>query len=159
MESIKGALQGAIKLTGIDERRMEECKALFLWDKVAPSLVTKTQPVGITRGRMSVNVTDSVVLHQLSFYKKEYIDRINQMMGRRVVRDITFRVGKVEGRGQVAESRDEYIERLHNVELDQSEMAQIDEITAQIEDDELRNSLRELFVSQSQLDKIRDNES
>ena len=159
MQSIKGVLQGAINRTGINERKLEECKALLLWDEVTPSLITRTQPVSISRGRMFINVTDSVILHQLTFYKKEYMDKINLIAGKRFVRDIVFRVGKVERRDRTAESRGEYIKRLHSVELKQDEMTQIDEITAQIEDEELRNSLKELFVSQSQLSKIRDGEA
>lgn len=138
---------------------MAECEALLLWDRVASSMVTRTQPVAITRGIMFINVTDSVALHQLTFYKKEFVDKINLMFGKRVVRDITFRVGRVEKREQDVESRDEYMERLRNIELNQDEITRIDDITGQIEDEEIRNSLKELFVSQSQLSKIRSGKS
>jgi len=154
MQSIKSILPGVIKRTGISGK-MKECEALLMWDKVASSLVSRTKAVGISRGRMSINVTDSVVLYQLTLFKKEYIDKINKMLGKRLVRDIIFRVGRVEREKLSAENRDEYIKRLHSVELDQNEMTQIDEITAQIEDEEIRSSLKELFISQSQLSKIR----
>ena len=108
---------------------------------------------------MSINVTDSVILYQLTLYKKDYIDKINLMLGRRVVKDIIFRVGKVEKRGQATESRGEYIKRLRSVELDQAEIAKIDELTDQIEDEEIRDSLKELFISQTRLSKVRDSES
>ena len=159
MENIKGVLQNAIARTGIDSKRLEEYKALFIWDEVAPSLFSRTQPVGISQRRLSINVTDSIILHQLTFYKKEYIDKINLVAGKHVVRDIVFRVGKVERIGQETESRDEYIKRLHSVELNQDEKTQIDEITAQVEDEDIRNSLRELFISQTQLSKIRSGEA
>lgn len=141
------------------DEKIEECKALLLWDDVASSLAARTEPVGIRQGRMAVNVTDSVVMHQLMFYKKKYIDKINMMLGKCAVKDIIFRVGKVEkGRGKRGEGRgmrDEYIERLRSVHLDQDELAKIDEIVAKVEDEEIRNSLRELFVSQSKLSKYR----
>ena len=159
MQSIKGILQYVINQEGMN-RKLDECEALLVWDDVAPTLAIRTQPISISRGRMSINVTDSVMLHQLTFYKKEYIDKINLMLGKRIVRDIIFRVGKVEGRGQATESRDEYIERLHNIELNQDEITLIDEITDQIElDEEVRDSLKKLFTSQTQLSKIRDSES
>ena len=154
MQSIKGILENVIRQDGI-EKKLEECKALFLWNDVAPSLAARTQPVGISRGRMLINVTDSVILHQLTFYKKEYIDKINSMLGKRTIRDIVFRVGNVEKSEQATESRDEYIERLRSVELDQDEMTRIDEVIGQIEDEEIRNSLKELFISQSRLSRIR----
>jgi|GEM_PF-527872 len=161
-QSIKVILQNVLRRTGIDEK-MEECRALLLWDDVASSLAARTEPVGITRGRMAVNVTDSVVLHQLTFYKRKYIDKINLMMGKHIVKDIVFRVGKVGkghgdkgagGRGG-SESRDDYIRRLRSVELDQDELTRIDEMVAQVEDEEIRDSLRELFISQSKLSKYR----
>ncbi len=158
MQNIRGILRNVINQEGM-ERKLDECEALLVWDDAAPTLAARTQPVAISRGRMVINVTDSVILHQLTFYKKEYVDKIYLMLGRRIVRDITFRVGNVERRGQGTESRDEYIERLHSVELDQDEITKIDEITDQIEDEEVRNSLKELFTSQAQLSKIRDTES
>ena len=157
-QSIKQILQNILSQAGMDEK-IEECKALLLWDDVASSLAARTEPVGISQGRMAVNVTDSVVMHQLMFYKKKYIDKINMMLGKCTVKDIVFRVGKVEKRRGMRDEgrgvRDEYIRRLRSVQLDQDELTKIDEIVAKVEDEEIRNSLRELFVSQSKLSKYR----
>ena len=60
---------------------------------------------------------------------------------------------------QTTESRKDYIKRLRSVELEEDEITLIDGITDQIEDEEIRDSLRELFTSQAQLSKIRDSES
>jgi len=155
--SIKGILQNVLSRTGLD-KKIEDCRALLLWDDIASNLASSTEPVGINRGRMTVNVTDSVVLHQLTFYKEKYIDKINLMLGKRVVRDIVFRIGKVEKVKKVKETRDEYIEKLHSVKLDENEMARIDEIIAQVDDEEIQNSLREIFISQSKLTKMRKGE-
>ena len=161
-ESIKNILQDVLSRVDMDEK-IEACKALLVWNDVASSLAARTEPVGITRGRMAVNVTDSVVLHQLTFLKRKYIDKINLMLGKRIVKDIVFRVGKVKkGRGDAgmrgygdSESREDYIRKFHSVQLDQDELTRIDEIVAQVEDEDVRNSLRELFISQSKLSKIR----
>ena len=152
--SLNKILENVLNQNGMD-KKIEECKVLFLWDDIASSLAARTEPVGITRGRMAVNVTDSVVLHQLTFYKKKYIDKINLIMGKRAVKDIIFRVGKVEKRKQVGENRDDYIRRLHSVELSQDELARIDEMVTVVEDEEIQNSLKQLFISQSKLTKIR----
>jgi len=161
-ESIKNILQDVLSQVDMDEK-IEECKALLVWNDVASSLAARTEPVGITRGRMAVNVTDSVVLHQLTFLKRKYIDKIILWLGKRIVKDIVFRVGKVEkGRGDAgmrgygdSESMEDYIRRFQSVQLDQDELTRIDEIVAQVEDEEVRNSLRELFINQSKLFKYR----
>ena len=67
MQSIKGILQYVINQEGMN-RKLDECEALFAWDNVTPTLAARTQPVSISRGRMSINVTDSVVLQQLMFF-------------------------------------------------------------------------------------------
>ena len=152
--NIRNVLQEVLTRTGMDER-IEECRALLLWNDIASNLAARTEPVGVRRGRMAVNVTDSVVLHQLAFYKKKYIDKINLAMGRRIIKDIVFRVGAVGKAEEKGESREDYIRKLHNVEIDQDKLTRIDEIVAQIEDEDIKDSLRELFISQSKLSRVR----
>ena len=154
-QSIKNILERVLRHDRMNDR-IDECKALLLWDDVAPNLASRTQAVGINRGRLSVNVADNVILHQLTLYKKKYMDKINLMMGKRVVRDIVFRMGKIEKREKAAENRDDYIGRLHSIELDSDEIEKIDDIVSQIEDEEIQNSLRKLFISQSKLTKMRE---
>jgi hypothetical protein len=153
-QNIKGILENLMRRLGMDEK-LEECQALLLWDDVASNLASRTEAVGISSGRMSVNVTDSVILHQLTFYKRKYIDKINLMLGKRIVKDIVFRVGKIEKEKPAREDREDYIRQLHSIQLDENELERIDEIVAQIEDEEIRGSLRELFASQAKLSKYR----
>jgi len=128
---------------------------LLLWNDVASNLAARTEPTGIRQGKMIVRVTDSVILHQLTFLKSKFIHKINLMMGKRVVKDIIFRVGEIEKKKEV-EDRDEYIRRLQRIELDQDELERIDRTVAEVEDGEIRDSLRQLFINQSKLSKIRD---
>ena len=153
-QNIKGILENLMRRLGMDEK-LEECQALLLWDDVASNLASRTEAVGISSGRMSVNVTDSVILHQLTFYKRKYIDKINLMLGKRIVKDIVFRVGKIEKEKPAREDREDYIKQLHSIQLDENELERIDEIVAQIEDEEIRGSLKELFTNQAKLSKYR----
>lgn len=157
MRNIKELLQRVLSQLGLD-KKIEEYRAFLLWDDVASSVSFKTEPVEILRGRLVVNVADSVVMHMLTFYKRRYIDKINLILGKQVLKDIIFRVGKVEKKGVRApqpESRNDYIRRLHSIQLDQDELTKIDEIVSLVEDEEIRDSLRELFVNQSKLSKMR----
>jgi len=154
MRSIKEILRDVLNRLGLAQK-IEEHRVLLLWDDVASAMSARTQAVEVSHGRMVVNVTDSVILHTLSFYKKRYIDKINLMMGRQIIKDIVFRVGRIEKRNRVVENRNDYIKRLHSIQLDQDELERIDGIVAQIEDEDIRNSLRELFINQSKLFKMR----
>lgn len=152
-QSVKNILQDVLSRDELSEK-MEECKALLLWNDVASNLAARTEPTAIRQGRMLVRVTDSVILHQLTFYKKEFIRKINVLMGKRVVKDIIFRVGRIEKKKEV-ENRDDYIKRLNSMQLDQEELERINQTVAEIDDEEIQDSLRQLFTSQSKLSKIR----
>lgn len=128
---------------------------MSLWDDVASAVSSRAQAVGMSRGKMVVNVTDSVVLHTLSMYKRKYIDKINLLAGKDVLKDIVFRVGKVEKREKEVDAREDYVKQLHSVPLNQTDVDRIDDVVASIEDDEMRGLLRDLFINQKKLTKMR----
>jgi hypothetical protein len=152
MQYIKAILEDTLDQLGLSEK-IDECRALTLWNDVAAKMAPRTQPVSISNGKLLVNVTDSVVLHTLSLYKRKYVEKINLLAGRNVIKDIIFRVGKVEQK-EKAENKD-YINELHDIQLDQIELEKIDEIVSEVEDDGIRDSLRNLFINQSKLSKMR----
>ncbi len=151
---IKIILEETLDQLGLSEK-IDECKALTLWNDVASTLASRTQPISISNNRLIVNVTDSVVLHTLSLYKRKYVEKINLLAGRDVIKDIIFRVGKVENKDRELKDRDNYMEELRGTQLDQSELEKIDEIVSAIEDDDIKDSLRHLFINQSKLTKMR----
>lgn len=156
-QSIRQILQNVMDQSGINEK-LEDYKALQLWYDVASNLASRTEPVGISQGKLLVNVTDSVVLHQLTFYKRKYVDKINSLLGMNVIKDVVFRVGKVSKKRDIVEKREDYedyMEMFKSIQLDQELLARINKIVSQIEDKELRDSLRDLFINQSKLDKVR----
>ena len=153
MQNIKTVLESTLDQLGLSDK-IEECRALTLWDDVAAVVAIRTQAVGMSRGNMIVNVTDSVVLHALSIYKKKYVEKINLLAGKNVIKDIIFRVGKVE-KIQVSNSREDYVKKLHEVSVDQKDVERIEEIVSTVEDDEMRVLLRDLFINQKKLTKMR----
>ena len=151
---IKTILEDTLDQLGLSEK-IDECKALALWNDVVSTLASRTQPVSISNSKLIVNVTDSVVLHTLSLYKRKYVEKINLLAGRNVIKDIIFRVGKVEKKDREVIGRDNYMEELKGTQLDQSELEKIDEIVSTVEDDDIKDSLRNLFINQSKLTKMR----
>jgi len=158
MQYIKTILDKTLNQLGLREK-IEECRALALWNDVASNMAARTQPIAVSRGRMIVNVTDSVILHTLSMYKRKYVEKINLLAGKNVIKDIVFRVGTIENRSSQKsdkkDDKDDYIAELQSVQIDQDELDSIDEIVSAVKDEELRNSLRDLFIKQSKLSKMR----
>jgi len=154
MQNIKTAIESTLDQLGLSNG-VNECKVLAFWDDVASSVASRTQAVGFARGRMFVNVTDSVVLHTLSMYKKKYIEKINLMAGKDVIKDIIFRVGKVDRKEKETNERDDYVKKFNNIQLNQNDVEKIDEVVSTLEDDEIRLLLRDLFINQKKLTKMR----
>ncbi|MGB9596309.1 MAG: DUF721 domain-containing protein [Candidatus Poribacteria bacterium] len=157
MQYIKAILEKTLNQLGLSEK-IEECKALTLWNDIASTMASKTQPTAVSHGRLIVNVSDSVILHTLSMYKKRYIEKINLLAGKNVIKDIIFRVGAIENNKSQKSSEkkeEDYIGKLQSIQLDQEEIDNIDEIVSVIKDDEIRESLRNLFIKQSKLSKMR----
>lgn len=157
MQYIKAILEKTLNQLGLSEK-IEECKALALWNDIASTMASKTQPIAVSHGRLIINVSDSVILHTLSMYKKRYIEKINLLAGKNVIKDIIFRVGAIENNKNQKfseEKEEDYISKLQSIQLDQKEIDNIDEIVSVIKDDEIRESLKDLFIKQSKLSKMR----
>ncbi len=155
MHEIKDIIPDVLNQAGLD-KGIEENKALMLWDDIIPTMASKTQAISLSGGKMVVNVTDSVILHALNIYKRRYIYKLNLLLGKPVVKEIVFRIGPVDKRSVRSESDDDYLEKFRHIQLDEGQLRKIDEIVSLVKDEEIQNELRELFINQSKLSKIRE---
>ncbi|MGQ9609069.1 MAG: DUF721 domain-containing protein [bacterium] len=155
MHEIKDIIPDVLNQAGLD-KGIEENKALMLWDDIVPTMASKTQAVSLSEGKMVVNVTDSVVLHALNIYKRRYIYKLNLLLGKPVVSEIVFRIGPINKRSHKSESNDDYLDKFRCIQLDEEQLRKIDEIVSLVEDKEIQNELKELFINQSKLSKIRE---
>lgn len=95
VEVQKEPVQDEVQFTPVppdSESMTIEDKTIAVWKEFAASMKFKTQLQGISRGRLTVNVPNSVVLHELTYNKKLYIDQMNIRLGEPYVIDIVFRV-------------------------------------------------------------------
>lgn len=156
MRDIKTIIEEILSKDNFKDK-IEEAKALLFWDDVVGRLSKKTKPTKIADGKLFVNTANSVILHVLTLNKRRYVEKINLLIGKPVVKEIVFRIGDI---GNFNEDRNcheriDYLERLNSVQLDNDVLVRIDEITSEIRDLDLRNDLREIFIKQSKLDKLR----
>ena len=68
-----------------------------VWDiwapTVGPVLAENAQPAAFKGRLLLVHVSSSVWLHQLQFMKLELIEKVNAACGKKLVEDITFKIG------------------------------------------------------------------
>ena len=75
---------------GIDNA-IAQNKALNLWNEIVGDTVAKnTEPDRVEHGVMIVKVSSPTWRQELYFQKKEIIQKINNKIGKNVIRDIRF---------------------------------------------------------------------
>jgi predicted nucleic acid-binding Zn ribbon protein len=77
---------------------LEDMKLWRLWDEaVGTEIANHARPSSIKKGLLVVKVSDSVWLQELEFRAQEIIERINDVLQRKAITKIRFRVGEAKG--------------------------------------------------------------
>ncbi|MFQ5851736.1 MAG: DciA family protein [Candidatus Binatia bacterium] len=77
--------------------RLTEYGVWPIWnDTVGPTIARNAQPEKIRHGTLFVKVTGPTWIQQLQYMKEMIAEKLNQSLGREVVKNIFFVVGKVE---------------------------------------------------------------
>ena len=67
-----------------------------IWSEVVgPSVVQMTHCGQIRRQQLSVTVTNSTIMQELSFRKQEIIKQLNKKLPSHGIKDIRFRIGNI----------------------------------------------------------------
>lgn len=91
MRSLGEALPSALKSLGIS-RRTRAAQALYLWaEVVGPHLAAETTALRLSGGVLLVSASSSALAHQLHLERTLLLERLNQLIGAPVVREIRFR--------------------------------------------------------------------
>ncbi|MDD5439999.1 MAG: DUF721 domain-containing protein [Candidatus Omnitrophica bacterium] len=79
----------------------ERGKLVQAWHEAAgPAYSRHTEPVSFNRGRLVIVVSDSPRLYELTLEKKALQDTMNTILGKKMVREIRFKIGTVHTRGE-----------------------------------------------------------
>ena len=93
---LSALLEQTLARFGLD-RRLDDYRVWQAWDEVVGRTISRNaQPVRLDGSRLVVTVRSSTWLQELSLLQRELIVRINEWMGREVVRELFFVVGRVE---------------------------------------------------------------
>lgn len=124
------------------EKRLEEGKIWLAWDAaVGAQIAAKARPVSFRDGTLTVAVVSAPWMQQLTFLKKGMMEKLNERLGRDVVRDIYLKAG-------VPQSPAPRPKPTRNKErpLAGAEKARIAEQSAAITDPELREAVAHLLA-------------
>jgi predicted nucleic acid-binding Zn ribbon protein len=87
---ISGLLKELLSNWGI-ERKVEYGMIMDKWPEIAGELVSKkTHIEKINNGKVFLKVENSTWRQEMVYHKKEFIDKMNQFIGKEVIKDILF---------------------------------------------------------------------
>ena len=73
------------------EKKIKEYSAMSQWSQVVGERIAdKARPTGVENGRLFVHVDSSSWRNELTFMKKEIMDKLNRTVGTPVIQDIVF---------------------------------------------------------------------
>lgn len=94
LESIKNIIDRVAKRTGL-ESKLSEAKIFEIWQKeVGVDVSNHTTPVKLFKGKLFVRVDESIWMSQLTFIKKDIIDKLNKSINANLVKDIFFTINR-----------------------------------------------------------------
>jgi len=82
------------------EKRLDEGRIWLVWDAaVGRQIAAKARPVSFRDGTLTVAVVSAPWMQQLTFLKKGIMEKLNERLGRELVRDIYLKAGAPEAAG------------------------------------------------------------
>jgi predicted nucleic acid-binding Zn ribbon protein len=124
------------------EKRLEEGKIWLVWNEaVGKQIAAKARPVSLRDGILTVAVSSAPWMQQLTFLKQGMIEKINERLGRELVRDIYLKAGQLPSLPHQSEPRKKPERR-----LTADETRRIGEQTAAISDPELREAFASILA-------------
>ena len=124
------------------EKRLEEGRIWLVWDAaVGAQIAAKARPVSFRDGTLTVAVASAPWMQQLTFLKKGILEKLNERLGRELVRDIYLKAGVAEASTSVPKPS-----RCRAKALSPEEMERITIQTASVSDPELREAFARLLT-------------
>jgi len=160
---IKRILNATLRRLGL-EKRIRECAILPFWaEAVGKNIALHTRPLKVYDGRMTVLVESSSWTQELTFLKSGIMERLNSTIGKKVIKDIYFKVGSVNPtplqrsgvKKSFPEERKKTID-LERVKLDREKRRKIEESLNKIEDPEIKKILKIFLTKEAKYETVRD---
>jgi len=151
---IRRILNATLRKLGL-EKRIKECAILSFWNEaVGENIALHTRPVKVYDGRVTVLVESPSWTQELTFLKSGIMERLNSTIGKKVIKDIYFKIGEIKK--SFPEEKKEKAIDLERVKLDRGKRRKIEESLKKIEDPEIKKILKNFLTKEAKYETIRD---
>ena len=144
LQRLGNVLQGILKKHNIFFDS-EEQRLLDVWRKaVGAQISVQTRPDRLKRNILFVKVSSSVWMHQLHILKQDIIEKINELLGKELIKDVHFSIGEIPSTMPTnsyrsSSSPESYLLRDKDKKL-------IEKSISSVEDPELKEILRRVMT-------------
>jgi len=107
-------------------------KVFASFAKIGAPVTEHAEPIMLKGGILTLNVADSAWLTELTFLKKEILDRVNRGLQKPAVRDVRFKLGSVSKKRDTKASPPK---------LTEAESAKVEAWASEIASDEVRAAM------------------
>lgn len=123
--------------------RLEEYGVWPIWNEIVGATIARNaQPEKIRNGTLFVKVASSTWMQELQYMKEMISEKLNQSLGRQVVKNIFFFVGKLDSRVSRSKSQEPSAANSSLTELKLD-----DEQLRSVKDPEIRRALKRLYAA------------
>ncbi len=148
-------VQQLLQSKGLDAK-LDEYRTWLIWDQtVGPQIAARARPLRLRDGVLEVRVEQAVWMQQLQLMKPKILERLNQRLEGAELKDIYLRRGRID-RSTALENRPAPALPWRKQQLTQDEQEQIEETVKGLEDPELKQALRQIFIRQQKVEKARE---
>jgi hypothetical protein len=147
---LRSILEDTLKSLRIDA----PMKGYSLWgawgEIVGDAVASNAQPSAVRNRILFVEVSHPAWIQQLQFLKTALLEKINGFLGESLIQDIRFRIGKIS-----PPSASPKESGWKEEDLDRESIERIETLLQAVEDDEVRETLREIMVKGAKLEQYR----
>lgn len=140
LEKLGEVLKKSLKRLDLSPK-LEEYGVWPIWNEiVGVTIARNAQPEKIRNGTLFVKVSSSTWMQELQYMKEMISEKLNQSLGKEVVKNIFFVVGKIETRAPKSKSQGSSSgPSLPECKLDEEQLLSV-------KDPEIRRALKRLYA-------------
>jgi hypothetical protein len=142
IEKLGAVLEKSLKRLDLSGR-LGEYGIWPIWNEtVGPTIARNAQPEKIRHGTLFVKVSSPMWMQQLQYMKEEIAEKLNQNLGKEIVKNIFFFVGRIDSGAFPAEGK-----TASTPGPSQNEAKLDEDSLNSVKDPEIRRALKRLFVA------------
>jgi len=150
-QPIRSVLENTFKSLEIDVP-LKTYSILGAWNEiVGESVAAHSQPRTIRNRILFIDVAHPTWMQQLQFLKPTLLEKINTFLGESLIQDIRFKLGRILS--EVSAPPKTF--SIEEEKLDKATLNRIEGLLQEMDDEALRNSLREVMIKGAKLQHYR----